>query len=68
MLIYAGSRGYLDKVAVQDISRWEREFIRYMDTGRPEIGASLEDGSWNDEIEANLKQAINDFNASWSGA
>ncbi|VAW42809.1 ATP synthase alpha chain, partial [hydrothermal vent metagenome] len=66
MLIYAGANGHLDNVAVSDIGRWEREFVRYIDTGRPEVGASLVDGAWNDEIEGNLKQAIEDFNANWT--
>jgi F-type H+-transporting ATPase subunit alpha len=68
MLIYAGSRGHLDNVAISEISRWEREFVRYMDAGHPAIGAKLQTGAWNDEIEANLKQAIQDFNASWTNA
>jgi F-type H+-transporting ATPase subunit alpha len=67
MLIYAGSRGYMDNVAVRNISRWKQEFIRYMDTAQPEVGRPiLETGAWNDEIESNLRQAIQDFNASWS--
>lgn len=65
MLIYAGARGYLDKVAVKDISRWERELVRYIDTARPEVAAPLKTGAWNDKIEADLKQAIEDFNANW---
>lgn len=66
MLIYAGTRGHLDKVPVSEISRWEREFVRYVDTGRPEVSSPLQKGAWNDEIEANLKQAIQDFNATWT--
>jgi F-type H+-transporting ATPase subunit alpha len=68
MLIYAGTRGHLDKVAVSDISRWEREFVRYMDSAHPEVGVLLQKGAWNDEIESDLKQAIVDFNASWANS
>ncbi|MCA9942975.1 MAG: F0F1 ATP synthase subunit alpha [Ardenticatenaceae bacterium] len=68
MLIYAGARGYLDKVAVKDIARWERELVRYIDTARPEVAAPLKTGAWNDEIEGNLKQAIEDFNANWTNS
>ncbi len=68
MLIYAGARGYLDKVAVKDISRWERELVRYIDSAHPEVAAPLKTGAWNDEIEGNLKQAIEDFNASWTNS
>ncbi len=67
MFIYAGSRGYMDEVAVTDISRWTSEFARYMDTAHPEVGQPIvESGAWNDEIEGNLKQAIEDFNATWA--
>ncbi|MBK7893355.1 MAG: F0F1 ATP synthase subunit alpha [Candidatus Promineifilaceae bacterium] len=66
MLIYAGARGYLDKVAVNEIARWEREFVRYMDTARADVVEPLKTGSWNGEIENSLKQAIEDFNANWA--
>lgn len=67
MMIYAGSRGYLDKVDVSDVNRWQREFLRYMDTSHPEVGKPiLETGAWNEEIENKLRQAIVDFNASWA--
>ena len=67
MLIYAGSRGHLDNVAVKDVSRWEHEFTRYMDTAHPDVGKPiLETGAWNEEIESALRQAIIDFNATWS--
>jgi F-type H+-transporting ATPase subunit alpha len=67
MLIYAGTRGHLDNVPVRDISRWEQEFTRYMDTAQPEVGRPiLETGAWNEQIESALRQAIIDFNATWS--
>ncbi|KAA3663675.1 MAG: F0F1 ATP synthase subunit alpha [Chloroflexi bacterium] len=67
MMIYAGSRGYLDNVDVDQISRWTREFVRFMDTAHPEVGKPiLESGAWNDDIENSLKQAVEDFNAGWS--
>jgi len=66
-LIYAGSRGYADKVAVEDVSRWSRDFVRYMDTAHPEIEEMMNGGRvWNDKTEAALQQAIEDFNASWA--
>ena len=67
MLIFAGSRGYLDAVDVDQIARWKQEFVRYMDTAQPEVGRPiLETGAWNDDIEGALKQAIEDFNSTWS--
>ena len=67
MLIYAGSRGYMDDVDVNQIERWSREFIRFMDTAHPEVAQPIIDsGAWNGDIENSLKQAIDDFNAGWT--
>lgn len=66
MIIYAGTRGYLDRVPVAEVSRWQREFLRYMDTARPEIGRSIQDKKrLLDDMETALKQAIIDFNATF---
>lgn len=64
-LIYAGTRGYLDEIEVEDLQRWSREFTRYMDTGYPDITADLAVGKWNEEIEKGLAAAIVDFNKGW---
>lgn len=67
MIIYAGVRGYLDKVEVKYVQQWMNDFVRYMDTAQPEVGQPiLETGAWNDSVEAALRQAIEDFNASWT--
>lgn len=67
MLIYAGTRGYMDNLAVEDIERWKAEFLRYMDTAQPSVGESIMTTyRLNDDAEEKLKQAITDFNASWS--
>jgi F-type H+/Na+-transporting ATPase subunit alpha len=69
MLIYAGSRGYLDNVPVNHIAKWSQDFVRYMDTAHPNVGAPIrETGAWNDQVENALKAAIVDFNAGWSAA
>ena len=66
-LIYAGGRGYLDKVDVDKVRQWSREFVRYMDTAYADIEQQLNGGAvWNSEVEDALKQAINDFNANWT--
>lgn len=67
MMIFAGSRGYLDKVPVAKVAGWVRDFLRYMDTAHPEIGKPiLEKGAWTDSIQDSLRQAVEDFSASWS--
>ena len=66
-LIYAGTRGYLDNVAVKDIARWGDEFVRYMDTTHAPLTAQLEEGKWTSEIEEELIEGIKEFNKSWTG-
>ena len=62
MAIYLGTKGYLDDVAVKDITRMESEFLDFMDANHPEIGASIRDEKKiTDENEAALKKAIVEF-------
>ncbi|MFW5941249.1 MAG: F0F1 ATP synthase subunit alpha [Chloroflexota bacterium] len=68
MVIFAGSRGYLDEIDVDDIVRWKEEFLHYMNTARPEVGRAIQEtNDFTDETEAQLRQALEDFNASWEG-
>jgi F-type H+-transporting ATPase subunit alpha len=67
MLIYAGTRGYLDEIPVDSVSRWSSEFLRYMDTAYPHVGETImETYDFTSETEEALKQAIVDFNHNWS--
>jgi len=66
MLIYAGTRGYLDQIPVDDITRWKESFLHYMNTARAEVGRTImETHQFSDETEEQLRQALADFNASW---
>jgi F-type H+-transporting ATPase subunit alpha len=37
LVIYAGTNGYLDKVPVTEVQRWERDFLNYVHTNRKEV-------------------------------
>ncbi len=66
-MIYAGTRGYLDSVDVKNIQRWKSEFSRFMDTAYSQLGKQiLETGAWNDKIEDSVKQAVTEFNNTWT--
>jgi F-type H+/Na+-transporting ATPase subunit alpha len=62
MSLYAGTNGYLDDIETSDVTRFESELLKYLDTTAPEIG---EDIAKNKKIteanEAALKKAIEDF-------
>ncbi len=67
MLIYAGTRGHLDRVKREEVARWVNEFLRYVDTAHAQIGARIrETRRWDEETEAAVKSAIEQFNATWS--
>lgn len=67
MLIYVGTRGYLDGVETGQVTRWSKEFLAYMDTAHPNVGKSINTSyRLTDDNEALLKQAILDFNKTWS--
>ncbi len=67
MLIYAGTRGYMDEVPVDKVDQWSRDFLRYMDTAHSDVGQRILDSfDFTDEIEETFKQAVTDFNSSWS--
>lgn len=67
MLIFAGSQGHLDDVDTNRLYEWITDFLRYMDTAQPQIGANLmETERWSDSAASNITQALKDFNATWT--
>ena len=67
MIIYAGTRGFMDDVEIDRIREFEEAFLQFMNTQRPEIAAALKDGwALTDEIEEQLKEAIRDFKGGWN--
>jgi F-type H+-transporting ATPase subunit alpha len=61
-IIFAGGNGYLDDVKVEDIRRFEAEFMKYLDNNK----ASLLDGirekrELNDDLKGQLKTALEEF-------
>ena len=62
MAIYLGTKGYLDDVAVKDVTRCEKEFLEFMEANHPEIGADIKTSKKiSDENEEALKNAIAEF-------
>jgi len=60
--IWAGSEGYLDDVPVEDVGRFEREFLDYLQRSRAGVlDAIRETGQLSDDTVASLKDAIEEF-------
>ncbi len=66
IVLYAGTRGYADKVNMDEMKRWEASIIRYMESTHPHIGKDIADKKMiSDEIEPELKEAIESFTMAW---
>ncbi|MFN4259794.1 MAG: F0F1 ATP synthase subunit alpha [Gemmataceae bacterium] len=68
MIIYAGTKGFLDKVPVKQVSAWEDQFLRYMREQKPEVRKLLiQERKLTPEIEQQLKSAIEFFQPQFKG-
>ncbi|HZV05923.1 MAG TPA: F0F1 ATP synthase subunit alpha [Gemmataceae bacterium] len=64
MIIYAGTKGFLDKVPIKDVRAWEEQFLRYMHERQPEVGNTIrKERKLSKEIEQQLAAAITNFQA-----
>ncbi|NTV52127.1 MAG: F0F1 ATP synthase subunit alpha [Candidatus Firestonebacteria bacterium] len=60
--IFAGTTGELDDVAVEEISRFEKELLDYLRNQRPEILKTLrEKKAFDEELQNELKEAVKAF-------
>jgi F-type H+/Na+-transporting ATPase subunit alpha len=41
MILYAGTKGYLDKVPIKQVQAWEEQFLRFMHEQRPQVVETL---------------------------
>ena len=63
MVIYAGTNGYLDEIAIDRIPEWEQQFYKFMATNYPEVGAAIErEKNLSEQTEDSLKLALTEFN------
>lgn len=66
MIIYCGTKGFLDDLPVQAIRKFENEFYKYMDNNHPEIEREIGDThELSQELMENLDRKIGDFKKSF---
>jgi len=64
MVIFAGNAGYLDKVPLNQVQKWEKAFLEHMKTTRASVRKLLaEKKELNDEVKKGLVAAIEEFQA-----
>ncbi len=70
LLIYAGTRGYLDPIPVDRIKAWQGAFLRFANTQYPQIAQSVTDPATKFDLTAEtdelIKRALTEFGQSWS--
>jgi F-type H+-transporting ATPase subunit alpha len=63
-VIYAVTNGFLDDVEIRKVKDFEEAFLRYMGDTQPELWQRIQTGAkLDDETQAALDQAIDDFKA-----
>ncbi|TMF57199.1 MAG: F0F1 ATP synthase subunit alpha [Chloroflexi bacterium] len=63
--LFAGARGYLDDVPVEQVTEFETELLRFITTSNAELVKAIEkDRAISDEIEKKLRAAIEEFRKS----
>ena len=62
MILFAGVNDHLKDIEVENIRRFEKEFLEYMDTHHSEVGNAIIDKKvLTDEIKADLAENIEEF-------
>ncbi len=66
-VIYAGTRGYLDNVAVGDVGRYEKDLLSLLRTRHADLLNTIRDKkALSPELEEQLKAVIVDFTANFA--
>src|SRR5438477_754999 len=65
-VIYAGVKGYLDKIAVKDIGKFQLKLQDWLQTRKEALLKSIREKKQLDEnLEAQLRSALDEFKAVW---
>jgi len=68
LIIFAGTRGHLDKVPVKEVSAWEREFLTFMHDQRPAVREKIATSKdLDDQTIAAVNDAIAEFQKQFAG-
>lgn len=69
IVIFAGTNGYADGVALDKMAQWQHDLIRFMETSFPEVGKDIvAKKAITDDNRAALTKALDGFRAGWLAA
>jgi F-type H+-transporting ATPase subunit alpha len=64
LVIYAGTRGHLDRVPVNRVAEWEKAFLQFMRDQKPEVRNALRDQKdLTDSITQMIESSLKEFAA-----
>ncbi len=67
LVIWAATNGHIDDVPVEQVRRFETDFLRFVENSQPGVLQSLrEKKSFTDEIKNELTRVIADFKETWN--
>jgi len=64
--LFSVDRGYMDDVELAKVGSFESAMLDYMNNSQAEFMESLGAGDWNDELEAQMTSAVEDFKSTGS--
>jgi F-type H+-transporting ATPase subunit alpha len=67
LVIYAGTRGHLDKIPIPEVRTWEKQFLAFVQNQRPELRKVLaEKLELTDELRQQIEAAIAAFQTQYA--
>ena len=64
VIIYAGTRGFLDSIPVDDVKRYEKELYSFLEEKHPEILKKIaEEKQLTSELDEELRRVLEEFNS-----
>jgi F-type H+-transporting ATPase subunit alpha len=67
LIIYAGTRGHLDKIPTNDVPKWEKDFLEFMLNQKPEVREALaEKKDLTEEITKQIEASLAEFKAQYA--
>ena len=68
LIIYAGTKGFLDKVPVNEVQEWESQFLQFIRSSKADLLAQItSEGALTDEVTAAVEAALTEFQGQYSG-
>ncbi|MEX0613865.1 MAG: F0F1 ATP synthase subunit alpha, partial [Pirellulales bacterium] len=67
LIIYAGTRGHLDKIPINEVQTWEKQFLNFMHHQKPEIWEELDQKKdMTDDLVKKIEAAMKEFQAQYA--